>query len=78
MSYSIFRDEHGLWCWHLLGPDNVQIALAGTRYETQHECLAAVAQVKQSVDSRITVTEKQPVRIGARALDGSGEAPLAR
>lgn len=68
MEYSIFRDGQGDWCWHLLAADNAQIALAGTRYKTQQECLAAVAQVKQSVDSRIMIGE---------ALDGSAAMTLA-
>jgi uncharacterized protein YegP (UPF0339 family) len=57
MSYSVFRDDQGYWCWRLLSADNSQLAVAAARYRTQHECLAAVAQVKQSTDSRIMVSE---------------------
>jgi hypothetical protein len=40
--------------------DDIQLALAGARYRTQQECLAAVAQVKQSTDSRIMVAQERP------------------
>jgi uncharacterized protein YegP (UPF0339 family) len=59
MNYAVFMDEHGYWCWRLVAADNVHIALGGTRYQTQGECLAAVAQVKQSTDSRITVASEE-------------------
>jgi uncharacterized protein YegP (UPF0339 family) len=52
----VFKDDQGAWCWHLIAADNERIALSGTRYKTQQECLAAVARVKQSRDSRILVT----------------------
>ena len=64
MNYSVFRDDQGYWCWRLLSQDNSQLAVAATRYRTQHECLAAVAQVKQSTDSRIRISQE---RLTARA-----------
>ena len=60
MNYSVFRDDQGYWLWRLLSADNIQLALSGARYPTQQECLAAVAQVKQSTDSRIMVAHEHP------------------
>jgi uncharacterized protein YegP (UPF0339 family) len=60
MNYSLFRDDQGYWLWRLLSVDNIQLALAGAGYQTQQECLAAVAQVKQSTDSRIMVAQERP------------------
>ncbi|MGZ5089533.1 MAG: DUF1508 domain-containing protein [Burkholderiales bacterium] len=53
MQYAIYKDDHGYWRWRLVTSDNVHIALGAQQYRTQGECLAAVAQVKQSTDSRI-------------------------
>jgi uncharacterized protein YegP (UPF0339 family) len=59
MKYAIFKDDKGYWCWRLIAADDAHIALGGKRYRTQGECLAAVAQVKQSTDSQIELSREK-------------------
>ena len=61
MNYAVFKDDHGYWCWRLVAADDVHMALGGARYKIQGECLAAVAQVKESTDSRIMVAPERPL-----------------
>jgi uncharacterized protein YegP (UPF0339 family) len=59
MTYYIYEDGENRWSWCLLTSDRKRLALAGERYDTQQQCLSALADLKLGIDSPIAIVERE-------------------
>ena len=48
MNFKVYQDQTSQWCWCLQTHRDQTLAIGTQRYESQDECLYAIALVQQS------------------------------
>jgi len=53
MTYYIYKDDKGLWCWYLKAADGRKIAHSCDSYNDQQDCVSAIGSVRNTYNAPI-------------------------
>jgi uncharacterized protein YegP (UPF0339 family) len=69
MNYSYYQDEKGRWWWCMLAIDSTVLVNSGSGYDSEQECLEAIARISGSSNGRLVKLEKTNDAGAAKVAD---------